>query len=203
MEQYIEARPYTRVDILTDGEFACWSSRDGEKNLLLGPSSAGVRRTSFVVPEGHDGLIIETAVNRSIRVLSMINSDYRETPDQTRLVQDDPGPGEPEQVGDIVRAELARLGLLELYGKRSGSWDEPNEDDDDFDVDDNDVSEPWAHYADTMQMEPDYPEEAGDDKLDEDLATASARTEAQLTPDTETPVDPASDAPEAPQPDQA
>lgn len=174
MEQYIEATPFVRIDLLCDAEFSVWSSKDGKPQELLGPHTSGVRRTSFVVPPGCDGLLVTSPVDCHVRVLSMLNTDYREVPDQTRIVQEDYGEEQDAPVIDVVRAELARLGLQQLYGRTTE--DEGNEDDDDFET--GSADEPWADYAHPHNMQPDIPDETSDATIDDLLREHLEHTKA-------------------------
>lgn len=138
MERFIEAPPHTRITFTCSDSFRLWTAVKGQKHALVGPRHAATRTTSYTVPAGAFGLIVETAADGTINIHSMQNLDAREVADKTRLLT------EVDSEANWSFDSLAnRIALL--MQQRNGEEYETIEEASDFDIEDDDTP-PWAHY---------------------------------------------------------
>lgn len=143
MERYVEGEPGDRVLVKSSGPFRCFYAQKGAMALFAGPPTADTRITSFKLPEGCDGLIVEYDADEEIHT-TLLNPGRVEEVDPVSLVVQLEAEA-PMSIRDQVVNEIARL--MREQNLLSGE-PETVEEANDFEVEDEWTEEP------ALQMRP-------------------------------------------------
>lgn len=161
MEKLIAASAGDRVDIICSEGFRVFATVKGQPGAYVGPPSADLRRTFVTVPEGCDGLLVETKADAYVDFRVTVMPNPKEVPDPTRLIDSasvDRPPSANDLVANLVRRELIKRGLTD---------DPPEtiEEANDFEMDDDDLD--WFE-AQFVEMAPEAPDQVRADDSEED-----------------------------------